>query len=213
MKTSHLLPALLCAALTLTFTASAQEELRAEAEKLVEKAKQAKSEGRGEEADQLMGQVKMIQGKLRQQLSETGGGDKAAKQRPDMERVRHEIEELHRAGKHDDAARLEQKFAGKKGAPAEGDERIHHVMTAIEHLRAAGLNEPAEDLTRLAQKMREELQHGQSAGKPGPDRGENQLREVHEAMQQLRGQMEKMQRQLEELRAQGGKPHGDKEGR
>ena len=139
MKTSFLLPALLSAALTVTLCAASPDELRAEAEKLVEKAKQAKAEGRGDEAQELMSRVKKIQGELREQLAAVGGakgdgakgGEPAAERaRREAEQMRRQIEELHRAGQHDEAQQLEKKFAecnGPRGG--EAHHRRHHSQS------------------------------------------------------------------------------------
>ena len=210
MKNSFLLPALLSAALTLTVNAAGPDDLRAEAEKLVERAKQAKSEGRGDEAVQIMGRVKQIQGELREQLAASGG----AKPGDGQEKVRRQIEELHRAGKHEEAQQLEKKCVECNGPNAEGPERLRHVMQAIEHLRAAGFNEQAEGLVQVANKMRKEAEHQDDSAKSfKQQKQEDPLREVRDTVIQLRGQMEKMQRQLEEMRGQAGKPPGDKERR
>ena len=178
-------------------------------------------EGRADEANALLERAKKIKIEQREKLAEAErakvGEDQAGQARRENEqarresdRMRREIEELHRAGKHDDAVRLEQKLAERKAPPEECKEcapaeRVQHVLQAIEHLRAAGLKEPAEGLAQIAKQMRAESERQNAVA---PERTEKVLRETQEGMQQLRGQLEKMQRQLEELRAQAGKPHG-----
>jgi hypothetical protein len=218
MKIAFLLPALLCALLTANLPAATPDDLRAEAEKLIEKARQGKSAGRTDEAEELMGRAKRIQMELREKIDgseQPKGGD--AK----LERMKQEIGELHRAGKHEEAGRLEHQFAeaqqrrasgGRPEPQVEGPERVRHIMEAVAHLHAAGLKEPAENLEQIARRMREELEHrGDSAGAAGAGQMEHALREVHEGMEQLRRQMEKMQRQIEEMREQSGRHGSEKE--
>lgn len=137
-----------------------------------------------------------------------------------MARARHEIEELHRAGKHEEAEQLKHRIAEgmehKKQAPqptkeGEGPARLRHVMEAIKHLRDAGLNEQAEGLEKLARGMHEKFEHHEHAEKgrktgPGPE-GEQPRKgdKPHPAGNELhamREQMEKMAHAIEELRAQ-----------
>jgi methyl-accepting chemotaxis protein len=76
-------------------------------------------------------------------------------------------------------------------------------MEAVQHLRAAGLNEPAESLEQMAHKMREEFER---RGAPvGAERMEQAFGEIREGMEQLRRQMEKMQQELKELRERAAK--------
>jgi hypothetical protein len=78
-------------------------------------------------------------------------------------------------------------------------------MQAVEHLRAAGLKEPAANIEQIARKMREQFERGgDPASGPSEERLEATLRAMLERMEQMRQQMEKMQRQVEELRAKAG---------
>ena len=150
---------------------------------------------------------------------------------PKMERARHEaivreIEELHRIGKHEEANRLKQRIAEsghgpkKPGLPAVERERLMHSGQAIEHARAAGLREVAEELERIAQRMKEEIAHRErgAPGSPaGPDQMHDAMRELRDGMEELRGRTQKMARAIEELHdqvraLQGGdvKKKGDK---
>jgi phage shock protein A len=214
MKTSFLLPALLNVALSVTLCAANPDELRAEAGKLIEQAQQARAQGRVDEAQALKERVKGIEGQLHEQLAAGGsqpdaiGAEHAGRE---AEQVRRQIEDLRRVGKVDEAAQLEKKFAEcNRLRDGEKPERLRHLMEAIEHLRAAGLNAPAESLSRIADQMRAELEpRGDSAVGSSPDKTQNALRELREAVMQMRGQMDKMQHQIEEVRARAGKPRGE----
>ena len=124
MKTSLLLPALLCAALTVTLPAATSDELRAEAEKLIEQAKQAKTEGRADQAQALMERVKGIKEQLRDQLAAVDGAA-----RGEADGARRKIEELRKTGRQDEAAQLERKLAARSidGTPAAKGPRAGEV--------------------------------------------------------------------------------------
>lgn len=195
MKTAFLLPALCCAFFIANLLAATPDELRAEAEKLMRQAEMLRAEARAKAGD-----------------GEQPKGDDAR-----QERVKQEIGELHRAGKYEEAKRLERQLAeahhrragGEKKVPhAEGPERIGHIMEAVKHLRMAGLGEPAESLEQMAAQMREALEHGGTIA-VGAERMEHALREVHEGMEQLRRQMEKMQRELGELRERAARQRAE----
>lgn len=204
-------------ALALAAAVNAQEKKPGpppEAQQLMERARQAKEAGRYDEARELAEKARQIGERHHEGKP---GFEKGAPER--MEKVRHEIEELHRAGKHEEAERLEHRvkeaMEHRKEAPskgAEGPEKLRHVAEAIGHLRAAGLNEQAEGLEKIARKLHEDIEHREHAdqerhaekhGKDGPPRkmekpGQPPGNELHA----MREQIEKMARSIEELRAQ-----------
>src|SRR5436190_14515680 len=95
MKPSSLLP-VLTGALLLAFTpalAANPDEIRADTEKLMERARQAKAEGRADEAEELLRKVKQLQGELR----EREGGEKRRPEIEKMEHAKREMEELRKA--------------------------------------------------------------------------------------------------------------------
>ena len=212
-------------ALALVSAVNAQEKKHAniEAQQLMERAKQAKEAGRYDEAKSLWEQAQKAGGMHREVKP---GGDKGGSPER-LEKVRHEIEELHRAGKHEEAEQLKHRIAEsiahKKEAPqpkeGEGPAKIRHVMEAIKHLREAGLNEPAEGLEKLARGMREQFEHREQAEKsrkpePGPkgepSRKADKPRPQGDELHMMREQMEKMAHAIEELRAQV-RSRGDEE--
>lgn len=155
----------------------------------------AKAEGSGEAAEKVI---------------RKGEG---APQKPEHDKTaafRREVEELHKAGKHEDAERLAKKVSG--GAPggshAEGPERLHHLLQAIEHLRAAGLNEPAASLENVAREMKEQLGRGGALSEPGgkPHPGApSDAGDVRAQLQKLAHSVEELRAQLQALRGEGGK--------
>ncbi len=180
---------------------------------LLERAQKAKAEGRYEEARELAEQLRQKRGIDKTDRKPDG-------ERPErMARVKEEIEELHRAGKHEEAEQLKRKYQGEfmakhrpdgKG-PAPEDERLGHLQEAIKHLRAAQINEPADQLERMAEHLREELQARKRAegeefrkkhpegGKHGPEAG--QLREVRERLDQMNRKIEELNAKLQKLQA------------
>ena len=113
-----------------------------------------------------------------------------------------------------DGQRPEQRPDSPPAESDEGQRRLHHLMAAVENLRAAGLHEPAENLAREAEKMRQHFP-GQTgpvpsrgpvpAGKRNPDdRGQmqrgkselqNEVRELRQAVQELRKRLDELTRE------------------
>ncbi|MBI4324402.1 MAG: hypothetical protein HY674_03990 [Chloroflexi bacterium] len=161
-----------------------------------------------------------------------------------LRKIKGEIAELHQAGRHEEAERLERKardLMDKAGGPqpefrpgpAEGprppgepdepERRLQHLQAAIGNLHAAGMHEPAEQLAREAEKMRQHLQRPdrpfppqgprprQEFGHPGEprmDRGpvppgpEPLLRRIHElegGLQELRHAMQELRKHLDAM--------------
>jgi Mg2+ and Co2+ transporter CorA len=77
------------------------------------------------------------------------------------------------------------------------ERRLQHIRIAVENLHAAGLHEPAEHLSREAERIRDEmLQQRPQAGQT-PMRGEleemrREIRRLHEALGDLRQQVERL---------------------
>lgn len=206
MKPIPFLPLFAAFALATGLHAQKTEQPRAEVEKLFEKAKHAKDAGRNEEADELIRRAKGLEAEQKEGKPVKPVTDK-------LGMAKHEIEELHRAGKHEQAEQMERKLAetmhgkheqGPKGGGA-SPERLAHVGQAIEHLRVAGLGEEAGHLEQIAHHMMEEMAqrgHDFAGGKPGADPMQGAMREMQEHMQQLSGQLQKMAHGIEELREQ-----------
>lgn len=201
---ARILPILTALAMATAANAEMPEKARAELEQLMEKAKQAKSEGRMDEAEELHRQMKKLAGEFREREGEKGD---------QLTQKKRHVEELRAAGKYEDAERLEKRSADARErehaklmkSPGEGPERMRHLRQAIEHLRAAGLNDVAENLEEQARKMHEEFAH--RGDKPGPGHPESEkmhgpMREMHAGMQEMRGELRKMAQAIEELRRQ-----------
>ena len=141
-----------------------------------------------------------------------GGGEK-------LEMVKRKIDELRKAGKHDEAERLEaerlghgRREAGEKrdgAARKEGaldEQQRQHVGEALKHLHAAGLHEQAERIEQMlrgsgTQAEHAAREHREKAERSGPEAAG--LREAHEQMQRaLREMQEQTQRALRDTQEQ-----------
>lgn len=164
---------------------------------LLERAKKAKAEGRYDEARELAEQIRKLHGtKLKH-----GEGKKE-----DLPRMKAEIAELHRAGKHEEAEKLQERMKqALHRAHAEGPQkemppeaRLEHLMQAIQHLRMAGLNEPAEQLEQMAGRMRHEIEarrHHEGAAHA------DEIRALREHTEQLRREVEELREQLKKAQS------------
>src|SRR5262245_19900529 len=103
MKTSLLLP--LCAAALIATPVFAQDkaELRERARELEERARKAKEEGRPEIAKDLMEQLRKLKEDARD------GDEEKARDRK-LAHVKEQIDELHQAGKHEEAEQLTKRL-------------------------------------------------------------------------------------------------------
>lgn len=127
-------------------------------------------------------------------------GPMSDEMRKKLSGFRAEIEELHKAGKHQEADALRDKLAGqlmdgreqhhRKGAEVPVEERLGHISEAIKHLRAAGMHEMASSLEKAAAQMREQMKEPKHR-----DGADDEIRA-------LREQMEKLKHTVEELRGQ-----------
>lgn len=213
MKASLLLT--LCAAALLSMPLFAEGDPRSKIKELEERARTAKEQGQGEEAQNLMEQARRLHAEMAGREEEHGGGE-------ELKMAKRKIGELHEAGKHEEAKQLEQRLRegkekhGQRKDGAGGADRKTHVMEAIKHLQAAGLHEPAENIAKMVrqqdEKERAQAGKGASAGE-GHEQVQRAMREMQEqtqrALRETHGQMAKMQRAIEELREQVAKQRGD----
>lgn len=205
MKTSLLATVAAAMMTALSLSAQSVDDIRAEAARIMERAGQAKREGRMDEARELGQQAEKLHRELREREGGKGGGDK-------MAAMKREVEELHRAGKHDEAERLEHRHSGmhaphgsdRKKAGAEGPQRLQHLGEAIRHLHEAGFGGQAEELEKLAAHLKEEIMRDEmrARGGAGPEVLEKIMAAHKAEVQSMRVEMQKMARALEELRGQ-----------
>lgn len=182
MKLSPWIPLCALALFSANVFADEGDALKSKIKELEMRARGAKEQGHAEEAQELMQQVRKLSAELGEREKQRKSGD-------EREKIQRKIEELHQAGKHEEAEQLGRQFQEMMRNQGER-ERHEHAMQAIQHLRAAGLHEPAERIEQLVGNA--ELQ-----------------RAVHE----MQEQMGKMARAIEELRQQIGKPHAEGERR
>ncbi|MFN0077275.1 MAG: hypothetical protein ACKVY0_12460 [Prosthecobacter sp.] len=135
------------------------------------------------------------------EAKQAGRLDEAQKLHAEAERLMaalHGKETVKKADKHPEGG----KFAGK-GPEAE---RLQHIMQAVEHLRAAGLNEPAQGIEQIAQNMRREIEermkrqqaeaHGKEGKHPGGEKPHAELEEMRQQMRRMAEQIEQLQAEL-----------------
>jgi hypothetical protein len=204
MKTSLLLT--LSAVALLSLPALAQEgDERSKIKDLESRARSAKQQGNAEEAQKWMEQAEALRAKARKSEGQDDAGDKpkASKPRVDM---------LRNAGRREEAQARDQQPREATGThdrrdhgpgQPDGHDRAEHIREAVRHLHAAGLHEPAENISKmLRQQDRDPMQRAMHEMQ---ERTQRMMRETHE-------QMAKMARAIEELREQVGKqrPEGER---
>ena len=196
MKTSLLLPAIATFAIIATAVAQKPGDAHEKISSLIEQAKRAKTEGRVDDAKELMEKAKSLEGQLHRQQS--------AKQEP--------VKKQKPAPEHEKTAAVEKKEKGEpknkehSGHPDKkhaAHERLMHVVEATKHMQAAGFPEAVERLEEIARDLKAGLaksKSGAASEKPGaPSR---QQEEIHANLRDLRAQLEKLAHAVEELRDQ-----------
>lgn len=123
-------------------------------------------------------------------------------------RIMREVAELHRAGKHDEARRMEERARGSDAAGMTRPERggasplrvkMQQLRQAAELLQAAGFQELA-DRTRKEIGRIEEQARRESGGDHAND-------EMREEMKKMRREMEDLRNQLRKLKEQAAPKH------
>ncbi|MCA9090387.1 MAG: hypothetical protein KDA90_17340 [Planctomycetaceae bacterium] len=148
------------------------EEIRKQVEMMSRKAAELSRLGRNEEASRVREEA--------QQLLKRGeGGQQKEGSKPQPEQARKQAEQMMRraaelgeAGRTEEAGRLREEaqqlmkhaeYGSRKeggesrdGRPTDGAmaEKMEHIRVAAEHLRAAGLNDVAEELMKQAERMK-----------------------------------------------------------
>jgi hypothetical protein len=200
MKPTILILTVLAATCGLISAQEAQGNPKQAFEQLMEKARDAKNAGRFDEARELGEKAEKLRREiheLRMKKPQQGPPDK----KPDAKHAQH----------------LPMKGAGP------GPERFEHVMQAVHHLHAAGMHDVAENLQRMAESMRHEMQEHMKRdhaaaqahkkpmleAKPAPQK--KHAPDKHPAeqvkkpaapnpeLEELRQQMRRMQEQIEKL--------------
>jgi hypothetical protein len=143
----------------------------------------------------------------------------------DLEKMRREIERLAQDGWYEEAERLEQVARrvareldrttpprprlDRDRHPAMAEDiqrRIEHLRVAVENLHAAGMHEPAEDLTREMERIeREAREPGRPPGPPEhqwPHPLEHVVHELSAQMEEMRHDLRQLHEQIERLTGQ-----------
>jgi hypothetical protein len=204
----------------------AQEGVREKIHDLKTQAEAAQAAGHPEEAEKLRNAARELASRAQAENAKREGQERERPNREQLqamlEQSRRELDEAARAGKEDRMVELKQRIARltsalgggdlnkgeraeKRGQPegpeaADAKRRLQHLGEAIEQLRLAGMDEPADRLAGQAREMKRQL-----ASARDPQRGERppeierQVAELREGMMNLQRQMQEMQKRLEEL--------------
>jgi predicted RNase H-like nuclease (RuvC/YqgF family) len=193
------------------------------AERLQQEARDLKAEGKHERAEMLMRQAEELRARAEKQKRQLKSGESAQPRpeelRRQLARARTELDELRAAGKPEEALKVQRhiqelqlamdrfrdsspdRFQPRRKAwspqpvaPGQPDmQRLRHLEAAIGNLHAAGLHEPAEQLAREAQAMRQSSAPGRN-GPETPDR-------LSQEIERLRREVQELQQAVRELRA------------
>jgi len=187
----------LAGGLALTTAAWAQEspppdKLREMYRRMAQKAEELQANGHTDEANAVRHQMQELREKAsrleRERRGEKGGADeRRAMLQHHLEMMRAELKKQAEAGNEERVAdikrgiqKMEQELArlsGHEGGPGKpplpgGGERLQHLREAINHLRAAGLNDLADKLSREADGMQQKLGGEPPMKKFKPEAGE-----------------------------------------
>jgi hypothetical protein len=253
MKTSHwsaifLFSAIFCGIQREAFSAAQAENLKAEVQELMEKARDLKAEGRNEESERVARQAKVLERNARPFGESRQPRQAPERRRASANRLRARLAELESAGRQEEAQSLRERLemiereADREAERARSDEewrqeqlertvepkmapprfreerapfpareelpvenrrqRLHHVEQAIEHLHAAGLHEPADQIAREAARWRNEFERmPEFHGPPVPPEARNIIRRLEGEMDELRRELRDLRQALDDMRA------------
>lgn len=183
--------------------------------KKLHEAQEAGNEGEVKEIRQA---IEKMEQRMREFAKPEGSPDRERMQRR-FEEVRQQIQKLMQEGKTEEAEALKRRIGeemrqrmsqghpeggpphqGPGGPMDEQQRRRMYIMAAIQNLRAAGMNDLAEKLQREVGSPGDQGP-GAKPGAPMPGAGYHRpMQGPDPAVQQLREQVERMQRDMQELR-------------
>jgi hypothetical protein len=187
-----------------------REEMQKQMQGAMEKAAQLDAEGKKDEAEEVRrraNQKRQAAIEEHQRAMQAKMRDRHAQEGPDH---RHERMEGERGGPKEREPR--DAGPGRPDGPdhrpdgpprSETERKLHHVEKAIAHLREAGLPDPATNLERIAQRLRNAL-HEEHAGHDGP-RPDGPPRDPE--MSALRREIEELKQAVRDLAEKGEKHH------
>ena len=192
------------------------EQLRDQMRKLEQKAHELKAAGQEDQAQAVGREMQELREKAarmsREHRGENPGGDerRAALQRK-LEHARAELKEALEAGQEARVAdlergirQLEQELAppGQPAGRERGamqqpeqitlEQRIRHIREAVEHLHAAGLDDPAQSLAHEADRMQQQMGNPPHAPQGGPEveRLQAEIQELRQAVRKLNARLD-----------------------
>ncbi|MCL4203981.1 MAG: hypothetical protein KJ000_15880 [Pirellulaceae bacterium] len=190
-------------------------ELREKMAKLVQQARELKQAGNESQAKELMEQVGQLMREAKEaaQASDAQASDAQASDaqpreggglQERLQAAKNRIMELRREGRAEEAEALEREVrefmqqTQWKKQPAERpsgddvDRRVHHLHVAADNLRAAGLDEQAEQLMQQAERI------VAAARQAAPER-EAPIRDLIEAVRRLNERVERLEQAVKKL--------------
>ncbi len=208
------------------------EKIRAQVKEMSQKADQLDKDGKHDDAQRVRTEARALYGKLNPRAGAAAipGGPEREQLYQQMRAIREKIEKAKQEGKPEDVQRLIKEAEALRGKlypqggfgssrPQSGGDRearMQHLRAAAENLKAAGCEPEAQHVMQMIERMRAE---GGGEGRlraesrlPGQGRGsapapgaatENSGQyATAPAIQELRGQVEQMRREMRELREQ-----------
>jgi hypothetical protein len=140
------------------------------------------------------------------ELTAAGQEDKAAAMKQRIRKLEEERASLDRRPARDKASQREgmeprRRLLEPSSPPEAGtmEQRLRHLQAAIENLHAAGLHEPAEQLSLQAAHLKQEMLAAQSTGARGPAQPGDELQRLRAEVQELRQVVRELRARVEEL--------------
>jgi hypothetical protein len=189
-------------------------EVRQRLEGLKSRIQELREAGKTEEAAQLQREAQEIMQRFAGGPRPGDGPRMPPEAREKLERMRAEVQRLREAGEPEKAAELEREVRammarfGGPGGPggAAAQARLHHLRVAVEHLRAAGLNDAADRIEAQAKRL--EQQDG-ALGERRPEKPDADREGDRERKEQL--QKERKAGDAEKPEADRDRPREKKE--
>lgn len=196
-------------------------EARQRMERLEDKVRALRAEGRHDEARQLMAEAREPAARPEREERGPAQRERFRELRQERAELSAKLERLRAEGRNEDAAAVKERIlqleremaevaaqrprprpAERPGPPPEHPEaaqRLRHLQAAIENLRAAGLPEAAERLARERENLVRQWE-GVGSGPAQP---------LREEIQRLRAELEEVRQALRKLNARVERFHGE----
>jgi hypothetical protein len=180
-------------------------------------------DGKHEEAERVRHEIQEMYSRLAPRGRDggpAGAGPDREKVREQMQAMRQKIEQLEKEGKHEEAEKVKREAyslmgrqyprggeggSGQPQAPGDISVRIQHLRAAAENLKAAGMDQEAQRILQVVDRIEQRGEgegRSRSAGQPTPGRGPRGDGGTAPEVQELRSQIQQMHHEMEEMREQ-----------